>query len=100
MAADSTPDIEALRQRHKELDRQKTTEEANLSNARKVLDDLRKQASQQYGTDDLEKLRVKLAEMEAENERKRAEYHAHLQEIQEKLEEVKRQFTANAAEQM
>jgi hypothetical protein len=89
-------DIEALRKRHKILETQKTTEEANLRNAEENLRDLKLEAMQKYETDDLDALRQKLLEMEAENERKRAEYQAHLQSIQDKLEEVKRQFAADA----
>ena len=89
-------DIEALRKRHKILETQKTTEEANLKNAEDNLRDLKLEAMQKYQTDDLEALRQKLLEMEADNERKRAEYQAHLQTIQEKLEEVKKQFAGDA----
>ena len=88
-------DIDALRKRHKELERLKTTEEANLKNAEDNLRDLKNDALEKYGTDDLDALRQKLNDMEAENERKRAEYQAHLQSIQEKLEEVKKQFTTD-----
>lgn len=89
-------DIEALRKRHKILETQKTTEEANLRNAEENLRDLKLEALQKYETDDLDTLRQKLLKMEAENERKRAEYQAHLQSIQEKLDEVKRQFASDA----
>ena len=89
-------DLDALRKRHKALETQKTTEEANLQNAESNLRDLKLDALQKYETDDLDALRKKLEEMEADNERKRAEYQAHLQSIQDKLEEVKRQFAADA----
>ena len=92
MPADTVPDIESLRRRHRDLDRLKAGEEANLANARKNLDELQSQARRDYGTDDLEALRKQLAELEAENTRKRAAYDAHLREIQLKLDEVKARF--------
>ena len=93
MPTDITPDIETLRKRHKDLDRQRTTEQANLGHAQSNLDDLKAQALREYETDDHDTLRKKLEEMEAENDRQRTAYHAHLQEIQQKLEDVKKQFT-------
>jgi hypothetical protein len=95
----SVLDIEALKQRHKQLETQKTREEQDLKNAENAMRELMSEALQKYGTDKLEELRRKLKDMEAENERKRAEYQAHLQSIQEKLEEVKRQFADEAPPQ-
>jgi gas vesicle protein len=96
MAANPAPDIETLRKRHKELDKLKTEEAVRLKTAEQNLNDLKTQALQQYGTDDLEALQKKLRDMEQENQRQREEYHAHLQQIQEKLEEVKKQFAVEA----
>src|SRR3954469_24768758 len=84
------PDIETLKQRHAELDRARTTAQANLANATRQLAELKDEAKKQYGTDDLDALRAKLQEMREQNERKRAEYQRHLEEIEAKLSEVDR----------
>jgi chromosome segregation ATPase len=98
MARANTPepaqDIEQLRRRHTELDRRRAAAEANLKTANEQLEALRKQARQQYGTDNLEELRARLDAMKKENERKRQEYQAHLEQIEASLAEVERQHQA------
>lgn len=93
-ASSPEQDIESLKKRHKELDTLRTKARANLENAQKQLDELKAEARTGYGTDDLEQLRVKLAEMRKENEEKRATYEQHLDEIAAKLVEVEKAFTA------
>jgi chromosome segregation ATPase len=85
-------DIEKLKARYAELDRARTTAQANLDNAQKQLDEAKAEARTHYGTDDLDVLRQKLADMKAENERKRAEYQEHLEQVQSKLAEVEKAF--------
>ncbi len=85
-------DIEALKVQHRVLEKLKTTEEANLANANKALEDLKTEARKEYATDDLAKLRAKLKEMEEENERLRAEYQKHLETIQANLDKVTKEF--------
>jgi len=85
-------DIEALKKRHKDLDRQKTTAEANLLSATQTLDALKHEAREKYGTDDPEQLKKSLQEMKQENERKRAGYQKHLEEIETRLAQVERDF--------
>jgi|SRR5687767_137136 hypothetical protein len=85
-------DIEALKRRHRELDRQKTTAEADERNAREQLKKLQDDAVAAYGTADVAELEQRLAEMRADNERKRAEYQKHLDELERKLKEVERQY--------
>ena len=87
-------DIEQLKAKHKELDTARTRAKANLESAQKQLDELRAEARQAYGTDDLDALRQKLAQMRDENERKRADYQQHLEQIQAKLGEVEKTFAA------
>jgi len=84
-------DIEELRRRYDDLRTKKITAEANLATSGQTLDDLKKQAREMYGTDDLALLRVKLEKMTQQNESKRAEYHQHLMEIENKLAEVEAQ---------
>jgi len=84
--------IEQLTQRYHQLDRKKTTAEANLKTAQDHLEELKKEARDKYGTDDLEELKKKLADMEAENERKRSEYQQSLDKIEHELTEVEQTF--------
>src|SRR5438445_3945476 len=83
--------IEKLRERYKALEKQKITAEANLKNSEENLEKLRKQARENYGTDDLEELQKKLEEMKSDNESKCAEYQRHLDEIETQLNEVEQQ---------
>ncbi len=87
-------DIEQLKAKHKELDTARTRAKANLESAQKQLDELRTEARQAYGTDDLDALRQKLTQMRDENERKRADYQQHLEQVQAKLAEVEKTFAA------
>ena len=81
-------DIEALRKQYENLNKKKITAEANLTTSTQTLENLKKQAQEKYGTDDLDQLRAKLEEMRMENERKRAEYQEHLSAIETQLAEV------------
>lgn len=80
--------IEQLRERYNKLSHKKTEAETNLKNAEKHLKELQVQAQKEHGTSDLAKLRKKLAEMEAENERQTLDYQKHLDEIETKLEDI------------
>jgi phage shock protein A len=84
--------IEDLRKRYDELNEKKITAAANHENAQKQLDQLKAAAKTQWGTDDLEELRKKLTELEAENERKRSDYQAQLDKIEADLKDVDQKF--------
>ena len=85
-------DIEALKKEHARLDREKTTAEANLRNANEQLDLLKAEAREKYGTEDLDALKLKLKQMQDENERKRADYQKHLESIHAELAAVEEKF--------
>jgi chromosome segregation ATPase len=85
-------DIEQLKKKHKELERQKTTAEANFKTATDQLEAIKAEARQKYGTDDLDALRKRLAEMKQSNESKRAQYQKHLEEIEVRLAQVEKEF--------
>ncbi len=84
-------DIESLRKRYTELDRRKAAAEANLKTANDELERRKAEAMEQYGTDDVDQLKAKLAAMKEENERRRQEYQTHLQAIEARLGDVERQ---------
>jgi hypothetical protein len=92
MTSKTIQDIETLRKRHTELDRKRAAAEANLKTATDNLEALKREARESYGTDDLDALRAKLEEMKKENERKRAEYQKHLDEIENGLNELDKQY--------
>ena len=85
-------DIEQLKKKHKELEKQKTTAEANLKTATDNLEVLKEQARKTYGTDNLDELRAKLEEMRRENDRKRTDYQHHLDQIESRLTEIERDY--------
>ncbi|HEX8913837.1 MAG TPA: hypothetical protein VF796_15925 [Humisphaera sp.] len=91
-------DIEQLKSKYKELDTARTRARANLETAQKQLDELKAEARAAYGTDDLDALRQRLTQMRDENERKRADYQAHLEQVQAKLKEVEQTFAAAGSE--
>jgi hypothetical protein len=86
-------DIEELRERYEVLRTKKITVEAKLKMSKATLENLQKQARERYGTDDLEELRKRLDAMKFENERKRADYQRHLDDIECQLAEVEQQHT-------
>ena len=82
------PDIEALTKRHGELHNARIAAQTNLDRATEQLEQLKKDAREQYGTDDLNQLKEKLKAMKLENENKRVEYDRHLAEIEKSLAEI------------
>ena len=84
--------IEELKRRYESLHRKKIQAEANLDNAKKQLEELKAQARKEYGTDDIEALKKKLAQMQAENERRRAEYQQQLDRVESDLKAVEEKY--------
>ena len=84
-------DIETLKKRHRELDRKKTTAEANQRSAEDSLAKLKAEAKEKYGTDDLAELKARLEKMKTDNDLKRSEYQKHLDEIELKLQTIEKQ---------
>jgi predicted nuclease with TOPRIM domain len=62
------------------------------------LEELRREARQQFGTDDLDALREKLREMEAENARLQDDYDTHLTQIETSLSEVEARYRTGATD--
>jgi hypothetical protein len=81
-------DIEQLRRRHADLHVKKIQAETKKRESENRLTELKKQARDQYGTDDLEELKKKLEAIKADNERMRAEYQDHLDRIERELDHV------------
>jgi chromosome segregation ATPase len=85
--------IEELQSRYSKLNAKKIEAETELKGAKRRLDELKVEALQKYGTDDVAELRQKLADMKAENEQKRAKYQADLDLIEQSLAEVEQSFS-------
>ena len=96
--AQKTNSIESLKARYEDLKSKKITAEADLKHANNTLEELRKEAREQFGTDDLEELRKKLREMEAENARLQDDYDKHLTQIETSLSEVEVHYRTNATD--
>jgi hypothetical protein len=93
MARSEEPqDIETLKKRHRDLDKKKTTAEANQRSAEESLAKLKAEAKDKYGTDDLDELKRKLDEMKQQNLQKRREYQSHLDSIETKLAEIEKKY--------
>jgi chromosome segregation ATPase len=84
--------IEQLQQRYQDLNRKKIQAETQRDSATKRLDELKAQAQEKYGTDDVAKLQEKLAEINNENARKKAKYQEDLDTIEKGLAEVEAKF--------
>lgn len=87
-SADQKQTIEELTDRYSKLNEKRVEAVTNAKNAEKRLEELRQQAREEFGTDDVDELREKLKQMEIENERKRAEYQTSLDSIDESLQKV------------
>ena len=83
--------IEQLRERFDKLRDQRTTAQANLQSATQTLEELKKEAREKYNTDDPAELQKQLDALREENERKRAEYQAHLDKIEGDLTALEEQ---------
>jgi chromosome segregation ATPase len=86
--------IEDLQSRYAKLHKAQIEAERDLKNAQDRLDQLKREAREEFGTDDLAELQRKLEQMQKDNEEKRGKYQADLDEIEEKLAAVQKQFDA------
>lgn len=86
--------IEALQKRYERLNTKKIQVDTNLENAKGQLASLKDELRKSYGTDDVAALREKVAAMTAENETKRRDYQAQLDQIDAKLAEIEQRVAA------
>jgi multidrug efflux pump subunit AcrA (membrane-fusion protein) len=85
--------IEELQKRYQHLRDKKVQAETHFSNAQTQLDDLKRQAREKYGTDDLSELEQMLAKLRLENEQRRSQYQAELDRIEGDLASVEQSFS-------
>lgn len=79
---------ERLRRRYEDLRVRRERALFEYEGAAKRLEELSREARDEWGTDDVEALRARLAEMEAENERQRRAYAESLDRFERELAEV------------
>jgi hypothetical protein len=85
-AIDAEPDtIEALQRRWRDLDTRRIQSERDVQHLSELLEEERRKAREQFGTDDLAALEEKLARMKRENLERRRAYQAHLDGIEAAL---------------
>lgn len=84
--------IEQLRERYDKLNHRKTEAQTLLKSAETELERIRAEAREKFGTDDLKALKKKLAELEAENLRRREAYQKQLDAIDTALKEVDKKY--------
>lgn len=93
----AVPEIEVLTEQFQKLNKRKIESERDLVNAEQNLNELKQQARDEYGTDELDALKEKLEQMKAENSRKRAEYHQSLTQIEVELKKIETEHHASDA---
>ncbi|MEQ1827597.1 MAG: hypothetical protein ABL921_16680 [Pirellula sp.] len=86
--------IEELQAKYEELNRRKIQAETRHRDASDQLQKLRSQALATWGTDDLDQLKLKLVQMQEENESRRTKYQADLIGIETKLQEIDEKYQA------
>ena len=91
--------IEELQARYQGLTAKKIKVETQRDHAQEQLKQIKAQALEQFGSDDLETLKLRLAEMKKSNEQKRVEYQKQLDQIEQKLGEIDEQFVAAELDQ-
>jgi len=89
--------IEDLQRRYQKLHTKKIQAETQRDGAKNRLDDLKQQARDKYGTDDLAELQRKLDEIIAENARKRTKYQDDLDKIEKELAAVEAKFAETSS---
>lgn len=89
--------IEQLQQRYDDFKSQKVKFETQRDAALEELENLKQEARDTYGSDDVAQLEKILQQMKAENEAKRSEYQQLLDGIDAKLAEVQAEFASESA---
>jgi chromosome segregation ATPase len=87
-----------LKKRYEELNKKKIRVETERASSERRLRELQRKARDLYGTDDLDELRQRLAQMKEDNERRRRQYQEHLDQIEARLDQVEAEHQASLEE--
>ena len=88
-----------MQARYEGLNEQKIKVSAQREHALQRLEELKTQAKQQYGSDDIEQLALKLKEMKSRNEEMRSQYQSSLDKIDQDLAAIDEKFASPEEEQ-
>jgi predicted transcriptional regulator len=89
--------IEQLQRRYQDLNTKKIQAETQRDGAAKRLAELKAQALEKYGTDDVGRLKERLTEIITENAAKRAKYQEDLDKIDQGLAAVEARFSESGS---
>lgn len=92
--------IERLQARYESLNEQKIKVSAQREHAQQRLEELKTQAQDQYGSDDVEQLAVMLKQMKSKNEEMRSQYQAALDGIDQDLAAINEKFSATEEDEL
>ena len=90
--------IEQLQARFEKFKEQKLIVEVQKKSAFEKLYEIKEEARQKYGSDDLDELKSSLEKMKLENEKKRASYQKALDKIEQNLIEINEEFAETEME--
>ncbi len=90
--------IEQLKKRFDKLNETRIRVQHERDTAQAQLEQLRQNAIEQFGTDDVEKLQAQLTEIKQQNEQQRAEYERNLDDIESRLEQIQADTEQDEAE--
>ena len=88
-------DFAELKQRFDSLSHEQTRIKAQQETVQNQLDEVKRQAREQFGTDDLDELKSRLKSMQSENEKQRVKYRSQLDKIEKQLADVETEFAAS-----
>jgi hypothetical protein len=86
--------IDELQVRYQRLAEEKIKVETQRDSAQQQLQEIKADALEQFGSDDLNTLKARLADMKTNNDQKRIDYQKQLDQIEQKLVEIDEQFVA------
>ncbi len=86
--------IDELQARYQSLTEQKIKVETQRDHAQQQLQKIKGEALEQFGSDELNTLKARLADMKTNNDQKRIDYQKQLDQIEQKLVEIDEQFVA------
>lgn len=95
----SSQTIDELRERYEELNSKRIVFQTKRDAALEQLNELKASAMESYGTDDVDLLQKKLAELKSENEIQRKTYQESLDRIESQLGEIQEEFDEELVEE-
>ena len=98
-STESEQGIEQLRERYARLNTIRIEVQTKRDVALKRLEELKQQATEQFGTADIAELRQKLGEIKTRNQQQQAEYRERLEAIEQKLRQIDAGFDDSEAQE-